>query len=262
MARAAGSRWWRPRRAARGTPRLGALLAALAVGPVGGAPSAPPARPLPAAATPPLSAFAKAKAERLLRERTSCLGCHRFGAEGGRLGPSLDDVRTRRDPAYIAGMITDPQRTKPGASMPRVRMPAGERTLLIRFLGGDPGAVPAAPAARGAAKPAAVPAAVDGRTLYQTWCAGCHGAGGAGNGPNATALPVAPARHNEARAMGARTDDALYDTIDGGGAIMNRHPRMPAFGGTLTAPEIRALVAYIRTLCACTGPAWAADGRP
>jgi mono/diheme cytochrome c family protein len=56
--------------------------------------------------------------------------------------------------------------------------------------------------------------------------------------------------------MGARADDSLYDTIDGGGAIMNRHVRMPAFGGSLTPPQIRALVRHIRTLCRCEGPAW------
>ena len=56
--------------------------------------------------------------------------------------------------------------------------------------------------------------------------------------------------------MSARSDDALFDTIDGGGAIMDRSPRMPPFGGTLSARDIRALVAYIRTLCACQGPAW------
>lgn len=56
--------------------------------------------------------------------------------------------------------------------------------------------------------------------------------------------------------MELRSDDALYDTIAGGGAIMNRSPRMPAFGATLTYGEIRALVSHIRTLCNCEGPAW------
>jgi hypothetical protein len=37
---------------------------------------------------------------------------------------------------------------------------------------------------------------------------------------------------------------------------MNRSPRMPAFGATLSAAEIRALVRHIRTLCRCEGPAW------
>jgi mono/diheme cytochrome c family protein len=60
--------------------------------------------------------------------------------------------------------------------------------------------------------------------------------------------------------MSARPDDALFDTISGGGAIMNRSPRMPAYGTTLTSAQIRALVRHIRSLCQCTGPAWSSDG--
>jgi mono/diheme cytochrome c family protein len=56
--------------------------------------------------------------------------------------------------------------------------------------------------------------------------------------------------------MRARSDDALFDTIAGGGAIMNRSPRMPPFGETLSASEIRSLVAEIRRLCGCEGPSW------
>jgi mono/diheme cytochrome c family protein len=201
----------------------------------------------------PLSAFAKAKAERLLREKASCLGCHQLKGEGGVLGPSLDDVRSRRDAAYIAAMVSDPQHTKPGASMPRIRMPASERQLLVRYLGGD--------ATKIVNTPTVMPVATtDGKALYAQWCAGCHGATGNGDGPNAARLPVAPAKHRDAKAMSLRSDDALFDTIEAGGAIMNRSHRMPAFGGSLTTPQIRALVQYIRTLCNCQPPVWSRDG--
>ena len=60
--------------------------------------------------------------------------------------------------------------------------------------------------------------------------------------------------------MSARSDDDLYDTIAGGGAIMNRSPRMPAYGTTLAPAQIRALVRHIRTLCQCAGPSWSTDG--
>jgi mono/diheme cytochrome c family protein len=102
----------------------------------------------------------------------------------------------------------------------------------------------------------------DGPALYARWCAGCHGATGRGDGPNAAYLPVRPAAHTDAAAMRTRTDAVLFDMIAGGGAIMNRSPRMPAFGETLTPGEIRALVAHLRTLCRCEGPAWSRDGTP
>lgn len=210
---------------------------------------------LPAvAAAQPLSAFATQKAERLLRDKHSCLGCHQLKGEGGVLAPKLDDVRTRRDAAYIAMMVSDPQHTKPGASMPRTRMPAAERTLIVRYLGGDTTKI----VRTATANPTSAPA--DGKQLYAQWCAGCHGPTGKGDGPNAKALPVPPTRHADAKAMSARSDDALFDTIEAGGAIMNKHHRMPAFGGALGSTEIRALVGYIRTLCQCQGPAWSRDG--
>ncbi len=134
--------------------------------------------------------------------------------------------------------------------MPKSRLSASERTLIIRYFGGDPAAPPPSPtAASGTIDTSAA-------ALYQRWCASCHGATGKGDGPNARQLPVAPARHADAVTTARRSDDALFDTIDGGGAIMNRSARMPAFGASLSAKEIRSLVRYIRTLCRCEGPTW------
>ena len=208
-----------------------------------------------------LSPFATAKATTLLREKYGCLGCHRLGEEGGQLAPALHDVRTRRDAEYIAAIIRNPQQARPGAAMPRTRMPEADRTLITRLLGGAIANRDGA-SRDGAAAPTPAPAPADtnGAALYRTWCAGCHGAMGQGNGPNAKALPVPPARHADAATMSQRPDDTLYDTIDGGGAIMNRSARMPAFGGSLSPTQIRALVAHIRTLCRCVGPAWSRDG--
>ena len=111
----------------------------------------------------PLSPFATAKATTLLREKYGCLGCHRLGEEGGQLAPALHDVRTRRDAAYIAAIIRNPQQARPGAAMPRTRMPEADRALITRFLGGDvvnrDGTAPPAPA------PALAPADNNGAFL-------------------------------------------------------------------------------------------------
>ena len=142
--------------------------------------------------------------------------------------------------------------------MPRTRMTDSDRRLITRFLGGDVAMQNVAVREPAAATPA--PADANAAALYRTWCAGCHGITGRGDGPNAKALPVPPARHADAATMSQRPDDTLYDTIDGGGAIMNRSARMPAFGGSLSPTQIRALVAHIRSLCRCVGPAWSRDG--
>ncbi len=219
--------------------------------------------PITGAHAQPLSPFATAKATTLLREKYGCLGCHRLGEEGGQLAPALHDVRTRRDAVYIAAIIRNPQQARPGAAMPRTRMPEADRALITRFLGGDVANREIASRDVANREPApATPVSSDanGASLYRTWCAGCHGITGRGDGPNVKALPVPPARHADAATMSQRPDDTLYDTIDGGGAIMNRSARMPAFGGSLSPIQIRALVAHIRTLCRCVGPAWSRDG--
>jgi mono/diheme cytochrome c family protein len=203
-----------------------------------------------------ITPFSKQKAEALLREHLPCLGCHKLNGEGGAIGPDLTTVRQRRSAAYVTEMIADPQRVVPGSIMPRTLMPASTRDLITRYLvnqdaqgaKGAEGAVPSTPPST------AAPA--DGAALYAKWCAACHGTTGRGDGPNADNLPVRPAAHASREAMSARPDDSLYDTIAGGGAVMNRSPRMPAFGATLTPGEIRALVRHIRSLCNCEGPAW------
>lgn len=198
------------------------------------------------------------KAQALLRTQLPCLGCHELDGEGGRSAPSLSTVGARRSGAYIAAIIADPQGTVPGTSMPRHAMPAPVRDLVTRFLAsGATG--PDGPALKA---PPVAAAAPDGAKLYAKWCATCHGAAGNGDGPDARYQPVPPARHADAAAMAKRPDDSLYDVIAVGGPPYGRSARMPAFGGSLTPAEIRALVAQIRTFCKCQGPAWARAAAP
>ena len=229
-----------------------------------------------AAQAPAITPFQQAKARALLRTQLSCLGCHELGGEGGRVGPSLTTVAERRNAAYIRAIIDDPQRIVPGAAMPKTPMPAATRELLIRYFSRGqserservpPQADAAVSRVEHTADSSRAARARNDRTLstppssvlYQRWCAACHGESGGGDGPNARYLPVRPAIHNSAAQMSARSDDALFDAIAGGGAIIGKSPRMPAFGATLASAEVRSLVRYIRTLCACEGPVWSRD---
>ena len=223
--------------------------------------------------------FERARAETLLRGPLPCLGCHTLEGDGGTLGPELATVRNRRGPAYVARMIRDPQATVVGTLMPHTPMPPAWRALIVTYLGGDSavrepdegahlgrrgGSPRDAPRALSPAPPPPSSASSDssGAKLYARFCTGCHGLRGGGDGPNASSLPVPPARHASRDAMAARSDDTLYDTIAGGGAVMGRSPRMPAYGTTLAPAQIRALVRHIRSLCSCSGPGWSTDGGP
>jgi mono/diheme cytochrome c family protein len=235
-----------------------------------------------AAADSALTPFARAKAEALLADRLSCLACHSLRGQGGRLAPELSDVGRRRSAAYIGAIVADPQRTVPGTIMPRQAMPEGMRELIVRYLsaGASPAAGPAAgggppPKSESNARPApdrhpsdaartqptltpAAPPDTPAPALYGRFCAPCHGTTGAGDGPNARFLPVPPARHASSADMALRSDDRLFDGIAAGGWVLDKSPRMPPFGETLTRDQIQRLVAHIRTLCRCSGPAWSA----
>lgn len=196
----------------------------------------------------PLSSFGVQKVESLLTSTLPCLGCHTLHGKGGRLAPELSTVRQRRSAEYIGAMLRDPQAVVPGTQMPRPMLADRTRALLLRYLGGSETTGPVAPTPTGASS--------SGPELYARFCSSCHGLEGRGDGPNATALPVRPSNHTDGARLALRSDDALYDTIAGGGAIMNRSPRMPAFGATLDPTQITALVRHLRTLCRCEGPAW------
>ena len=78
-----------------------------------------------------------------------------------------------------------------------------------------------------------------GEALYKSKCAGCHGADGKGQ--------TSMGKANNIRDLGsadvqAQSDDAIAGIISGGKG------KMPAYGKSLKADQIKDLVAYIRTL--------------
>lgn len=196
------------------------------------------------------------RTERFLESRIACRGCHIIAGDGGAIGPVLDGISDRADLAYVRAVIADPE-TIPGSIMPHQPMSDGDVDRLARYVhqqalssaGADP-PTPQAPATL-------VPGTEDdGASLYTRHCAACHGESGNGDGWNSGLLPVQPTRHADPTLMSLRPDDTLYDGIAAGGYVLDRSARMPAFGHLLSDLQIRALVAHIRTLCACSQPAW------
>ena len=90
----------------------------------------------------------------------------------------------------------------------------------------------------GAAAPAAQDAQIqEGGRLAKTLCASCHTLGPSGASPNPLAAPLRLlAQKYPAGDLGAVFTDAFAA----------RHPVMPSF--RLTAPQMQALLAYLRTI--------------
>jgi mono/diheme cytochrome c family protein len=113
----------------------------------------------------------------------------------------------------------------------------------------EPTPEPAVDDAGGA--PAAVDEATliaDGATTYAIFCAACHGATGDADTPIAQALSPRPTRHDDGTYMRTLTDDYLSKVIKEGGAAVGKSPMMAPWGGSLSDEQIRAVVAFIRTL--------------
>ncbi len=216
----------------------------------------------------PRSAFALNKASSLLRDKLSCLGCHALDGKGGRIAPDLGHSRQRLRPSYVLNMLLDPRAVAPHSMMPRAPVTEDAATLIADFLllqnPPDGSTTYLSPLEHHTIRPpdhtanAAPPAARAWRN-YARFCAACHGAGGQGDGFNATFLQVKPTRHADRTAMSARPDDTLFDGIHGGGLLLNKSHLMPAWAGTLSAEEIRELVRHLRSLCECEGPEWSRD---
>lgn len=63
-----------------------------------------------------------------------CLGCHRLGSEGNRIGPDLTHVGSRVKPEYLDVYLTDPKAIIPGTPMKDFQLWDEERAALVAFL--------------------------------------------------------------------------------------------------------------------------------
>jgi mono/diheme cytochrome c family protein len=208
-----------------------------------------------------LSAYVMRKTERMLKEQLSCLGCHQFGDEGGRLAPDLLQVKNRRTPNYVREFVVDPRSKLPATIMPAVRLSPTKLEALVSYLfehRRQPG--PVRPIVRTVASAAAPGEIGTGASLFGHYCSGCHGESGRGDGINASTLTPPPTNLADAARMSQRPDDTLFDIIAVGGRVFDLNHRMPAWGQTLDSGEIRTLVEFIRQLCQCQGPDWSRDG--
>jgi cytochrome c6 len=78
-----------------------------------------------------------------------------------------------------------------------------------------------------------------GADIYKAKCAMCHGADGSGSTPAGKAMKAVP--FSSPDLVKASDSDLIAATKSGKG-------KMPAYSGKLTDPQIKDVIAYIRTL--------------
>ena len=92
-------------------------------------------------------------------------------------------------------------------------------------------------------------AADDGGTIYKKLCVRCHGPEGKGDGPAAKLLKNQSMGDLTSKAdMSKLSDQDLVKLVAEGGAASGKSKVMPAHKDKLSEGEIKAVVAYIKTL--------------
>ena len=87
-----------------------------------------------------------------------------------------------------------------------------------------------------------------GKQVFQSYCAGCHGDTGQGDGFNSFNLDPHPRDLGDPAFQKAKSNADLADTIRRGGAGVGLSSLMPPWGHTLDARHIDAVVLYVRSL--------------
>ncbi|HEX9017475.1 MAG TPA: c-type cytochrome [Chloroflexota bacterium] len=126
-------------------------------------------------------------------QANNCNDCHTILGIGGYFAPDLTKVADTRDPAWLKGFLTDPQKAKPGTTMPNLMLSSADADNLVAFFQWvskiDTNNWPPKPIVSTGVAPGASTA---GATLVQQkGCLGCHnvkGQGASGPGPNLSAV--------------------------------------------------------------------------
>ncbi len=202
------------------------------------------------------------EAHALAMER-GCLGCHKINGVGGDEGPALDGVG--RKPVgdlnfagvpgektlvnYIRRHFIDPAGVVPGSLMPPQATTVEEADQLasfVLFLRGRKLPAEYLPKDRlrrellGETR-----APLSGERGFQAFCSGCHGL--KGEGRNYANLDLRFPAIGSSDFLDVATDEFIESTIRTG-RPGRRMPALGASGGSLNENEVKALVAYLRSL--------------
>jgi mono/diheme cytochrome c family protein len=185
----------------------------------------------------------------------ACAQCHGEQGKGGVSPdvPALTSVAQTLQPAQLRkiidhGLGESSNPTKPYMPVWGQVISGTQVNDLIAYLRAG---LPEVSGAQAPAVPAGQGAAVAGSVLYvRDGCINCHGPNGLGGVPNPLSEDkvIPPLSGGDFRSE-FNTDKKIEDVIRSG-SVLGRAPivSMPHWGGILTDQELKALVAYLKTL--------------
>jgi mono/diheme cytochrome c family protein len=87
-----------------------------------------------------------------------------------------------------------------------------------------------------------------GKQVFSTYCATCHGEAGDGQGPVGKTLNPPPRNFQKGDFKYGGTDQAIFEVISNGAASKGGSPLMAPWGAVIPEADRHALVAFIRSL--------------
>jgi cytochrome c oxidase cbb3-type subunit III len=87
-----------------------------------------------------------------------------------------------------------------------------------------------------------------GKQVFKTYCVGCHGDAGQGDGFNSFSLDPHPRDLGDPAFQKSKSNAELADAIRRGGSGVGLSSLMPPWGRTLDARHVDAVVLYVRSL--------------
>lgn len=98
-----------------------------------------------------------------------------------------------------------------------------------------------------------------GKRVFYQYCVWCHADATPAGPSNRSNLTPVPPLLDDGAALNAESDEYLQNIITLGGSAMGKSAMMPPYGRTLSAEEIRSVIAFTRAIAQ---PSYQPPGRP
>jgi mono/diheme cytochrome c family protein len=98
-----------------------------------------------------------------------------------------------------------------------------------------------------------------GKRVFYQYCVWCHADATPAGPSNRSNLTPVPPLLNDGATLNVESDEYMQNIITLGGSAMGKSAMMPPYGRTLSADEIRSVIAFTRAIAQ---PAYQPPGRP